>query len=82
MGMTTNATLVTEEKARSLSKSGLDTVAVSLDGIGETHNTFRKVNNSFEKAIDPLQHNKAFLSMYILHKLFSNLSLNWLFPEL
>jgi radical SAM protein with 4Fe4S-binding SPASM domain len=55
VGMTTNATLVTEEKARSLSKSGLDTVAVSLDGIGETHNTFRKVNNSFEKAIDGIR---------------------------
>ena len=55
VGMTTNATLVSEEKAKSLSKSGLDTIAVSLDGIGKTHDKFRNVNNSFEKAIEGIR---------------------------
>ena len=55
VGMTTNATLVSEEKAKNLSKSGLDTIAVSLDGIGKTHDKFRNVNNSFEKAIEGIR---------------------------
>lgn len=51
VGMTSNGTLIDESKASNLVDSGLDTVAISIDGIGEQHDIFRKTNDSFNRSI-------------------------------
>ncbi|MCD8023756.1 MAG: radical SAM protein [Lachnospiraceae bacterium] len=49
-GMTTNATLIDDKKARSLFDAGLKSVTVSLDGLEDSHNWFRNTPGSFALA--------------------------------
>lgn len=51
VGITTNGTLIDNMSARQLAQAGLDTVAVSIDGIGEIHDSFRLARGSFDRAI-------------------------------
>lgn len=51
VGMTTNGTLINKRNTLMLGKSGLDTVAISIDGLSETHDLFRSSLGSFNKAI-------------------------------
>lgn len=59
VGITTNGTLVTENVAKSLVSAGLNTVAVSLDGFGKTHDEFRKIKGSFRRAIEGIHNFRA-----------------------
>lgn len=49
--ISTNGTLITEEKAKQFAEVGLSYVGVSLDGGRETHDSFRGLPGSFDKAI-------------------------------
>ncbi len=51
VGITTNGTLIDNMSAKQLEQAGLDTIAVSIDGIGEIHDSFRLVRGSFDRAI-------------------------------
>ena len=51
VGITTNGTLIDNVSARQLFQAGLDTVAVSIDGIGKTHDSFRLVKGCFDRAV-------------------------------
>jgi heme b synthase len=52
VALATNATLVTPEIARRIKEAGISRVSVSLDGAtSSTHDTFRAVAGSFERAI-------------------------------
>ena len=50
VGMTTNGTLIDECNAVKLLKSGINTISVSIDGLRETHDCFRGVKGSYERA--------------------------------
>ena len=50
-GIVTNGQLLTPERFRGLLDSGLRSVTVSLDGIGETHDWMRGVPSSYAKAL-------------------------------
>lgn len=50
VGMTTNGTLIDQATAYGLAHAGIDTITVSLDGIGEDHDEFRLSGGSFQKA--------------------------------
>lgn len=50
-GIVTNGQLLTPRRFRSLLDSGLRSVTVSLDGIGETHDWMRGVPGSYAKAL-------------------------------
>ena len=50
-GMVTNAVGLTPERYRSLLESGLRSVTISLDGIGETHDWMRGMPGTYDKAI-------------------------------
>ena len=50
-GMTSNGTLISEEKAKQLADAGLETIAVSIDGLKDTHDTLRNRPGSFEQAL-------------------------------
>jgi 12,18-didecarboxysiroheme deacetylase len=49
--ISTNGTLISQEKANDFKKVGLSYVGVSLDGIRETHDRFRGVKGGFDMAM-------------------------------
>lgn len=51
VGMTSNGTLIKTISAKKLAESGLDTIAISLDGIGDVHEKFRNVSGCYSSAI-------------------------------
>jgi heme b synthase len=65
--LATNGTLITEDIAKDIEKSGIQRVSISLDGANEaTHDNFRKIQGSFKKAIEGLRHlNRAKVSTQI-----------------
>lgn len=54
-GMTTNGMLINEKMFKKIEEAKMSTVSVSIDGLKETHESFRKVPNSFEKIIDGIK---------------------------
>lgn len=52
--ISTNGTLITEEKAKILKDIGLSYVGISLDGMEETHDKFRGVKGTFQKAMQAI----------------------------
>lgn len=50
-GLTTNGTLITREDVSKLKKAGMKTVALSVDGLKETHDSFRNQEGCFEKVL-------------------------------
>lgn len=50
-GITTNGMLIDEKMADKLRFYKLDTISISIDGLKETHESFRKVPNSFDKIL-------------------------------
>jgi len=57
--ISTNGTLITEEKARIFSKFGLSYVGVSIDGVGATHDRFRGVEGAFKAAMRGIRNCQA-----------------------
>jgi len=53
--ISTNGTLITEEKAKVLKEIGLSYVGISLDGMEETHDKFRGVKGSYKKAMAAIE---------------------------
>lgn len=57
-GMTSNGMLITKSVMKKIEEAEMSTVSISIDGLAETHEKFRKVPNSFPrilKAIKMLQ---------------------------
>ena len=54
-GMTSNATLITEEIAQNLKMAGMKTVSVSIDGPREIHDTFRRTVGGYDKAMEGIR---------------------------
>ena len=50
-GMTSNGTLITPEVARELKRVGMKTISVSIDGLEETHDHFRRTPGGYQKAM-------------------------------
>ena len=51
-GMTTNGTLIDKETAHRLRTAGMKTVSVSIDGLEQTHNEFRRTKNGYTRAME------------------------------
>ncbi|MCR5304544.1 MAG: radical SAM protein [Lachnospiraceae bacterium] len=54
-GMTSNGTLIDREKARLLRETGMKTISVSIDGLEESHDTFRQTAGGFRKAMKGIE---------------------------
>ena len=50
-GMTTNGMLIDEKVVKKMVETGMGSVSVSIDGLKETHEKFRKVPNCYEKIL-------------------------------
>ena len=67
-GMTTNGMLIDEEVIEKMRDTNFESISISLDGLQETHESFRKVPGSFKKimkAIKLLQNLETLKSLQI-----------------
>ena len=53
--ISTNGTLITKEKARTLKEIGLSYVGISLDGMAEVNDRFRAVKGAFNMALEGIR---------------------------
>ena len=51
LGLSTNGTLITERNIAELAAVGYDYVGISIDGIGQTHDKFRRKEGAFDASI-------------------------------
>lgn len=54
-GMTSNGMLINDEILEKMKKTKMGSISISLDGLKETHESFRKVPGSFDKIIESIQ---------------------------
>lgn len=54
-GMVTNGYLVNKDVVDKMKSSGMSTVVVSIDGIGETHDNFRGVKGAYDRAVQTVK---------------------------
>lgn len=54
-GMTSNATLIDQEKARLLKECGMKTISVSIDGLRESHDAFRRTPGGYDRAMKGIE---------------------------
>lgn len=63
-GMVSNGSLIDKCIIQKLKQSGMKTISISLDGMEETHNRLRKIENGFQKTVQAIKDLKqaAFLN--------------------
>ena len=54
-GMTSNATLIDDSVAKDLKKVGIGTISVSIDGLEQTHDEFRRTPGGYKKAMEGIE---------------------------
>lgn len=54
-GMTSNATLIDDNVARELKRTGMATISVSIDGLEATHDEFRRTPKGYERAMSGIE---------------------------
>lgn len=54
-GMTSNGMLINDEILEKMNKTHMESISISLDGLKETHESFRKVPNSFDRIIENIK---------------------------
>ncbi len=55
VGLSTNGTLIDEENIAVLREVGFDYVGISLDGLGETHDRFRRLDGAFDASMKAIR---------------------------
>lgn len=55
VGLSTNGTLIEERMVESIAATDFDYVGISLDGLGATHDRFRRCEGAFERSLDALR---------------------------
>ncbi len=53
--VSTNGTLITKEKARELKIAGVSYVGISIDGLENVHDSFRRVQGAFKKTMEGIE---------------------------
>jgi MoaA/NifB/PqqE/SkfB family radical SAM enzyme len=56
VGLSTNGTLIDEPLAERIHATGFDYVGISLDGIGATHDKFRRLDGAFDRSLGAVRH--------------------------
>lgn len=54
-GMTSNGTLITDDVAKRLEETGMKTISISIDGLEDTHDSFRRTKGGFKKAVEGIK---------------------------
>jgi heme d1 biosynthesis radical SAM protein NirJ len=56
VGLSTNGTLIDAALAARIHAAGFDYVGISLDGIGATHDKFRRLAGAFDRSLNAVRH--------------------------
>ncbi len=56
VGLSTNGTLIDQPLAARIAATGFDYVGISLDGIGATHDKFRRLQGAFDRSLAAVRH--------------------------
>ncbi len=59
VALASNGTLIDDETAKKIVDSGIRRVSISLDGIGEVHDNFRKMEGSYDSAVQGMRRLQA-----------------------
>lgn len=59
VGLSTNGTLIDADWARRIAAVGFDYVGISLDGVGATHDRFRRKPGAFDASLAAVRHLRA-----------------------
>jgi len=59
VGLSTNGTLIDETMADRVAATGFDYVGISLDGLRETHDKFRRLEGAFDRSLAAVRHLRA-----------------------
>jgi radical SAM protein with 4Fe4S-binding SPASM domain len=51
VALATNGTLISQQMAKKIKKNGVSYLQISLDGLRDTHNSFRGIDNAFDRTI-------------------------------
>lgn len=54
-----NGTFLSEQRAQEVADAGMSYVGISLDGVGETHDKFRGLKGSFDRAVEGIKNAQA-----------------------
>lgn len=54
-GMTSNGTLIDDSVAKDLRRVGMKTISISIDGLEETHDTFRRTEGGWKRALNGVE---------------------------
>lgn len=54
-GMTTNGMLINDEILDKMNETNMETISISLDGLKDTHESFRKVPNCYDRIIENIK---------------------------
>ena len=54
-GMTSNGTMIDKERAKMLRDCGMATISVSLDGLPQTHDAFRRTPGGWDRAMEGIE---------------------------
>ena len=54
-GMTSNGTLIDATVAKDLKRVGMNTISISIDGLEETHDAFRRTPGGWKKAMNGIE---------------------------
>lgn len=54
-GMTSNGLLIDKECAKKLHETGMETIAISLDGLKESHEWFRQVPGCYDRTVEGIR---------------------------
>ncbi|MFT3780264.1 MAG: heme d1 biosynthesis radical SAM protein NirJ [Ottowia sp.] len=73
VGLSTNGTLIDQPLAERIHATGFDYVGISLDGIGATHDKFRRLQGAFDLSLGAVRH---------LHKLGTKVGLRFTMTDL
>ncbi len=55
VGLSSNGTLIGEHNIRAITDAGYDYVGISLDGVGTTHDRFRRKEGAFDQALNGIR---------------------------
>ena len=56
VGLSTNGTLIDADLARRIARAEFDYVGISLDGLAETHDRFRRLQGAFDRSLAAFRH--------------------------
>jgi len=79
-GITTNGLLINDDIIEKMKKTGISTMSISIDGVGETHDNFRRIKGAYNNTINNIKklQNDKFLKTFQITTVINKSNINQL----